>query len=107
MRTGVRVMSAVGGGMPAWRARSLARAVGALRRRREVARLVVKARDQRADRFAAMRELVLALERKLGTRQAGLRVEKMRVVAESPGAARLVDDRSVPGALRQDRLGIV
>ncbi len=63
-------------------------------------------RDQRAHRVAAMRQLVLPLERQLGRREAGRRIEEVRVVAEAAVAARRVDDRAVPVALGDDRLGI-
>ena len=53
-----------------------------------------------------MRQLVLPFERQLGGGEPGRRIEEVRVVAEAAGASRRVDDRPVPRALGDDRLGI-
>jgi len=54
-----------------------------------------------------MRALVLLHERQLGAGEPALGIEKMRIVAEPRGATRRVDDRAVPSAFGEDRLGIV
>ena len=54
-----------------------------------------------------MRKLVLLLERELGTGKTRLGIEKMRVVTETAAPARQIDDRSIPPALGEYRLGVV
>jgi len=65
-----------------------------------------EARDQCANRLAAVRQLVLAFERQLRRGKTGRRIEEMGVVAEAAGASRRVDDRPVPCALGDDRFRI-
>src|SRR4029450_13578965 len=66
-----------------------------------------QSRNQRTDRLAAMRQLVLPVERQLGAGHAGRSIEEMRIVAEAARAARSVDDRSVPRSLGDNRLRIL
>src|SRR4029079_5953570 len=56
---------------------------------------------------SAWGRLVLAGRRGLGTGHAGDGIEKMWILAEPAIAARHVDDRAVPAAVDQQRLGIV
>src|SRR5438128_11447909 len=63
--------------------------------------------DESAQCLAAMRKLVLGLQRQLGSREARFRVEKMRIVAETRRSTRRVDDRSVPAAFGENRFRIV
>src|SRR5438270_12005218 len=54
-----------------------------------------------------MRKLVLLFERQLGAGKPRLDVEKMRVVTEPAAPARQIDDRSLPSAFGEYRLGVV
>src|SRR3984893_13885027 len=54
-----------------------------------------------------MRKLILLFERELGAGKARFDVEKMRVVTEPAAPARQIDDRSLPLALGEYRLGVV
>src|ERR1041385_3658994 len=64
-------------------------------------------REKRPHRLAAMRAIVLPRRRKLGSGEPRFGIQEMRVVAETAGTARGVDDRAVPAALGQNRLGIL
>src|SRR6185437_16119359 len=68
--------------------------------------LALQPHDQRSHRLAAMRELVLALERKLGSGEPRFRVLEVRVVAESARTAGNVDDAPVPCTFGDDRLRV-
>ena len=65
-------------------------------RARRSSHAICQARDERPDRLAAMRQLVLPFERQLGAGKTRFGVEKMRVVAEPAVTARQIDDRPVP-----------
>src|SRR5512134_1943624 len=69
--------------------------------------LQLQSRDQRTHRDAAVRQRVLAFERKLGAGKPALHILEVRVVAEAARSARLVDDDAVPAPLGDDRLRIV
>src|ERR1044071_3297217 len=62
--------------------------------------------EQLAHRLAAMRQRILARKRQFGACQTRDVVLEMRVVAEAAAAARRIDDRSMPDAFGDDRLGI-
>src|SRR6266481_1182054 len=54
-----------------------------------------------------MRKLVFLFKRELGAGKARFDVEKMRVVTETAAPAWQIDDRSLPSAFGQYRLGVV